>query len=138
MKLSHLKNAIKQVVRECITEREYQQLLNEVSPPGKKAERMIQHVKTSLRKSHPEWDEDKVTSVAIGTGWKAHNAGSVEEGGSKDTDGLTKITKLVIERIGKDHPNLEELISKLYQHKYGNQVNPEEVKHAIDNSKSVE
>ncbi len=138
MKLSHLKTAIKQVVRECIAEREYQQLLNEVSPPGKKAERMIQHVKTSLRKSHPEWDEDKITSVAIGTGWKAHNTGSIEEDDSKDTDGLTKITKLVIERIGKNHPKLEELISKLYQHKYGNQATPEEVKHAIDTSESTE
>lgn len=82
IKTSQLTGIIKQVVRESLQQREYLALLQEVSPPGKKAERMIQHVKKSLRKSHPEWDEEKITSVAIATGWKSHNKGNVEE--SKD------------------------------------------------------
>lgn len=76
IKVSELKDVIKTIVRESISERAQ---VREVSPPGKKAERMIHHVKASLRKSHPDWDEEKIKSVAIATGWKAHNKGSVEE-----------------------------------------------------------
>jgi len=32
-----------------------------------KKERCIMHLKTSLRKSHPDWDEEKIKSVAIAT-----------------------------------------------------------------------
>lgn len=73
IKTSQLKNEIKAVVREALEERSYQQLLKEVSPPGAKAERQIQHVKDSLRDSHPNWSEDKITSVAIATAWKHRN-----------------------------------------------------------------
>jgi len=76
---NQLKSYIKGVIRESLSECEYKDLLKEVSPPGEKAERMIQHVKASLRDAHPNWGNDKITSVAIATGWKAHNAGSVEE-----------------------------------------------------------
>jgi hypothetical protein len=81
MKKQDLKNVIKEVVRESLNECEYKQLLKEVSPPGEKSEKMIQHVKASLRKSHPDWSEDKITGVAIATGWKAYNNGSVKEAG---------------------------------------------------------
>ena len=79
MKKTQLKEAIKQIVRECLSERGLKPSINEVSPPGAKAERMIHHVKSSLRKQHPDWSEEKITSVAIATGWKAHNNGEVEE-----------------------------------------------------------
>jgi len=81
MNKNQLKELIKGIIRENLETREYNQLLKEVSPPGKKAEKMIHHVKTSLRKSHPDWSEDKITSVAIATGWKAHNKENVEEAG---------------------------------------------------------
>ena len=83
---NQLKSYIKGVIRESLSECEYKDLLKEVSPPGKKAERMIHHVKASLRKAHPEWNEDKVTSVAIATGWKSHNKGDVEEAGLTSED----------------------------------------------------
>ena len=79
VKKDNLKRIIKQLIRENLSKREYQSLLTEVSPPGKKAERMIHHVKKSLRAAHPDWSEERITGVAIATGWKAHNKGSVEE-----------------------------------------------------------
>lgn len=61
-------STLKTVIRECICE-----VLTEVAPPGKKSERMVQHVKKSLRDKHPDWSEDKITQVAIATAWRSHN-----------------------------------------------------------------
>jgi len=99
LKKSQLKEIIKQVVRESLQKREYQRLIKEVSPPGAKAERMIQHVKKSLRDTHPEWDDDKITSVAIATAWKAHNKGSVEESGEQVPKGqLAKLNPGIVKK----------------------------------------
>lgn len=78
MRETEIKHIIKEVVRQCITE---------VAPPGEKAERMVMHLKKSLRDTHPEWDDEKVTSVAIATAWKAHNRGAVEEAGLTSEEG---------------------------------------------------
>lgn len=52
--------------------------LDEVSPPGAKAERMVKHVKKGYA------DDGKLTKkekgIAYATAWKAHNKGQVEEG----------------------------------------------------------
>lgn len=61
MKSSELKEIIQETIEEC---------LNEVAPPGEKSERMVHHLKTSLRKTHPDWDEEKVKQVAYATAWK--------------------------------------------------------------------
>ena len=92
MNTQELKNFVKGIVRENIENKIFREILNEVSPPGKKAERMIQHVKSSLRQSHPNWSEDKITGVAIATAWKSRNKGSVEEAGV-DEAGLTSEKK---------------------------------------------
>lgn len=94
MNTQQLKNFVKGIVRENIENKIFREILQEVSPPGKKSERMIQHVKSSLRKSHPNWGEDKITSVAIATAWKARNKGSVEEAGV-DEAGLTSEKKSI-------------------------------------------
>lgn len=79
MKRIQLKEAIKQIVRQAINERK--NMIHEVAPPGKKAERVVQHVKKSLRDKHPEWDDEKVTSIAIATAWKLKNKGNLDETG---------------------------------------------------------
>ena len=52
--------------------------LDEVAPPGAKAERMVKHVKKGYS------DDGKLTKrekgIAYATAWKAHNKGQVEEG----------------------------------------------------------
>jgi hypothetical protein len=93
IKRIQLKEAIKQIVRHAINERK--NMIHEVAPPGKKAERAVMHVKKSLRDKHPDWDDEKITSVAIATAWKLHNKGSLEE-----TDKTPNIKK-----AGKLNPN---------------------------------
>jgi len=167
MKKDHLKKFVKQIIRENLNDREYKRILNEVSPPGKKSERMIQHVKTSLRKSHPDWNEDKITSVAIATGWKAHNKKDVEESDKHgdfpperpkfgdvdyDTDeaGLTSemgpdskitplddITRLVINRGVTDPEQVAYLVGNLYAHQIGTSPDPKAVEAAIERNKPM-
>jgi hypothetical protein len=52
--------------------------VKEVAPPGKKAERMVKHIKKGYA------DDGKLTKrekgIAYATAWKAHNKGQVEEG----------------------------------------------------------
>ena len=52
--------------------------LDEVAPPGEKAERMVKHIKKGYA------DDGKLTKkekgIAYATAWKAHNKGQVEEG----------------------------------------------------------
>ena len=51
--------------------------VDEVAPPGKKAERMIKHIKKGYAKDGKLTDKEK--SIAYATAWKAHKAGKVEE-----------------------------------------------------------
>ena len=141
MKKSQLKEAVKTIVRQCLNER----ALKEVSPPGDKAERMIHHVKSSLRKSHPDWSEDKVKSVAIATGWKAHNAGSVEQneqvgadvvadegmGAESKMTAIDDIIKFVLKRapaIAHSPQKVAAVAAELFSHQTGwGKPNPEDL-----------
>ena len=51
--------------------------MDEVAPPGAKAERMVKHIKKSLSKDGHLSGKDK--AIAYATTWKAHNKGQVEE-----------------------------------------------------------
>ncbi len=52
--------------------------LDEVAPPGKKAERMVKHIKKGYAKDGKLSKKEK--GIAYATAWKAHNKGQVEEG----------------------------------------------------------
>lgn len=52
--------------------------MNEVAPPGAKAERMVKHIKQGYAKDGKLTPKEK--GIAFATAWKAHNAGQVEEG----------------------------------------------------------
>lgn len=67
---SKLISIINETIYECIEEQEFAAILNEVSPPGEESK--IHAIKKSLRKSHPNWSEDKIVGVAIATAWKQH------------------------------------------------------------------
>lgn len=137
MKKDHLKKFVKQIIRENLSEREYKHILNEVSPPGKKSERMIQHVKTSLRKSHPDWNEDKITSVAIATGWKSHNKTDINEGADSKIAPLDDITRLVINKGVTDPEKVAYLVGNLYTHQMGTPPDPDAVEAAIERNKPM-
>lgn len=104
MKQNELKSLVKEVIRECITE---------VAPPGAKAERMVHHLKASLAKTHPEWDEEKIKQVAYATAWKHKGEGSVEEAGMTSED---------------DMPGEEEKDEKEYGHEEYGEDEGEEIK----------
>lgn len=49
--------------------------IDEVAPPGKKAERMVKHIKANYAKDGKLSDKEK--SIAYATAWKAKNSGKV-------------------------------------------------------------
>lgn len=51
--------------------------LEEVAPPGAKAERMVKHIKAGYATDGDLTDKEK--GIAYATAWKAHNKGKVEE-----------------------------------------------------------
>jgi hypothetical protein len=51
--------------------------MDEVAPPGEKAERMVKHIKKGYAKDGKITPKEK--SIAYATAWKAHNKGKVEE-----------------------------------------------------------
>ncbi len=51
--------------------------VTEVAPPGKKAERMVKHIKKGYSKDGKLTPKEK--SIAYATAWKAHSKGQVEE-----------------------------------------------------------
>jgi hypothetical protein len=65
--------------------------LDEVAPPGAKAERMVKHIKKGYSKDGNLSKKEK--GIAYATAWKARNKGQVEEANSADkvTKDLTKI-----------------------------------------------
>jgi hypothetical protein len=132
IKKSQLASVIKQVVREAIKEREYTAILNEVSPPGKKSERMIQHIKQSLHDTHPDWNEDKITSVAIATAWKNYDKNRVDEISHDNNAELDNITRLVIRKGVSDQSKVAYLVSNLFKHQTGRNADPEEVEASIE------
>jgi len=51
--------------------------LNEVAPPGARAERMVRHIKQGYAKDGKLTPKEK--GIAFATAWKAHNAGQLDE-----------------------------------------------------------
>jgi hypothetical protein len=76
--------------------------MDEVAPPGAKAERMVKHIKKGYAKDGKLSKREK--GIAYATAWKAHNKGQVEEGTNfgdtiKNSEG--KMTKVKVTE-GKD------------------------------------
>ena len=76
--------------------------VEEVAPPGAKAERMVKHIKKGYSKDGNLTKREK--GIAYATAWKAHNKGQVEEGTNfgdtiKNSEG--KMTKVKVTE-GKD------------------------------------
>ena len=76
--------------------------VEEVAPPGAKAERMVKHIKKGYSKDGNLSKREK--GIAYATAWKAHNKGQVEEGTNfgdtiKNSEG--KMTKVKVTE-GKD------------------------------------
>jgi hypothetical protein len=72
--------------------------VEEVAPPGAKAERMVKHIKKGYSKDGNLTKREK--GIAYATAWKAHNKGQVEEGTNfGDTiknSGKGKMTKVTV------------------------------------------
>lgn len=138
MNKTQLKTAVKSIVRECLNER----VLKEVAPPGDKAERMVKHVKASLRDTHPDWTDDKIASVAIATAWKAHNRGSVEqdenmdmggEGGTRGAD-CDEVVKFVLRKypgLAHDPVRVTRMTALLYKLYNEHDADQEELKKSV-------
>lgn len=61
-----------------------QKRVQEVAPPGEKAERMVKHIKKGYAKDGKLTDKEK--AIAYATAWQAHNKGVVEEGELNEED----------------------------------------------------
>lgn len=149
MTKTQLKEAVKAVVRECLNER----VIKEVAPPGDKAERMVQHVKASLKKSHPDWDAEKIASVAIATAWKAHNKGSVEQdecgsmeegdvqGADSKVSVMDAIVRVILRKVPayKGNPDkITKLAALLFHKQYGRPADMEAVEAAVERNLGYE
>jgi hypothetical protein len=66
--------------------------VDEVAPPGAKAERMVKHIKAGYAKDGKLTDKEK--AIAYATAWKAHNAGKVEEEGMAEASPETTFNVL--------------------------------------------
>ena len=77
--------------------------LNEKAPPGKKAERMVKHIKKGYAKDGKLTDKEK--SIAFATAWKQHNKEKVNEGMDimLDEDGHT--LKHIVNRFKHETKN---------------------------------
>ena len=71
--------------------------MDEVAPPGAKAERMVKHIKKGYAKDGKLSKKEK--GIAYATAWKAHNKGQVEEGtefGDTIKNSEAKMTKVKV------------------------------------------
>ena len=77
--------------------------LSEKAPPGKKAERMVKHIKKGYAKDGKLTDKEK--SIAFATAWKQHNKEKVNEGMDimLDEDGHT--LKHIVNRFKHETKN---------------------------------
>ena len=76
--------------------------VDEVAPPGAKAERMVKHIKKGYAKDGKLTPKEK--GIAYATAWKAHNKGQVEEGtefGDTIKNSAGKMTKVTVKE-GKE------------------------------------
>ena len=77
--------------------------VNEVAPPGAKAERMVKHIKKGYAKDGKLTKKEK--GIAYATAWKAHNKGQVEEGvefGDTVKNSSTKFKKAKVVKEARD------------------------------------
>jgi hypothetical protein len=81
--------------------------IEEVAPPGAKAERMVKHIKQAYSKDGKLTPKEK--AIAYATTWKAHNNGQVEESDGEYSDevGMAKTQLHTIQRVAK---HLEEIL----------------------------
>ena len=92
-------------------EREMEEPMAEVAPPGAKAERMVKHIKKSLSKDGKLSDRDK--AIAYATTWKAHNQGKVEEESTDTRDNRAeKAGRKVTKDIEYDEKNKDGIHGK--------------------------
>jgi len=71
--------------------------VDEVAPPGAKAERMVKHIKKGYAKDGKLTKREK--GIAYATAWKAHNKGKMEEGtefGDTIKNSEAKMTKVKV------------------------------------------
>ena len=84
--------------------------LDEVAPPGKKAERMVKNIKKGYAKDGKLTDKEK--GIAYATTWKAHNKGKVEE---SIPPGFPKsLAKKIYEQCDGDIKNTLSTMWKVY------------------------
>ena len=84
--------------------------LDEVAPPGKKAERMVKNIKKGYAKDGKLTDKEK--GIAYATTWKAHNKGKVEE---SIPPGFPKsLAKKIYEQCDGDMKNTLSTMWKVY------------------------
>jgi len=82
--------------------------MDEVAPPGAKAERMVKGIKKSLSKDGHLSGKDK--AIAYATTWKAHNKGQVEEGtefGDKIKNSKAELKKHKMVKEGRNPESSE-------------------------------
>jgi hypothetical protein len=84
--------------------------MDEVAPPGEKAERMVKHIKKSYAKDGKLTPKEK--SIAYATTWKAHKAGTVEESMAQVQRKLTEGVNLM-ELLKEKQQTVDEMLSEL-------------------------
>jgi hypothetical protein len=90
--------------------------MDEVAPPGAKAERMVKHIKKSLSKDGKLSDKDK--AIAYATTWKAHNKGQVEE---ESTETRDERAEKAGRKVAKDIEYDEKVKDKIHGKKRGSE-----------------
>jgi len=84
--------------------------MDEVAPPGAKAERMVKGIKKSLSKDGHLSGKDK--AIAYATTWKAHNKGQVEEAMSSLQRRLTEGVNFA-ELLREKQQTVDEMLTEL-------------------------
>lgn len=84
--------------------------MDEVAPPGDKAERMVKHIKKSYSKDGKLTPKEK--SIAYATAWKAHNRGTVEENLVQVQRRLTEGVNLM-ELLKEKQQTVDEMLAEL-------------------------
>ena len=83
--------------------------LDEVAPPGAKAERMVKHIKKGYAKDGNLTKKEK--GIAYATAWKAHNKGQVEESLTESRNSVMEGSSYTYEKIAdilsQEQPGLD-------------------------------
>jgi len=83
--------------------------IDEVAPPGNKAERMVKHIKARYAKDGKLTKKEK--AIAYATAWKAHNRGALEEAYRLGIKGR-KLKKSELERVAKQYAQWKKVKDK--------------------------